>query len=270
LALQHNDLEVLKADLLEGLGEPREDGLDASQVGYSWSLLPCTADQACGRPSRFVSPTHHVQPSDLFLEWKDNSRAEAVSKFVADLSLDMLRVGGTGEARLRARRHSAYSTSPIVDVDENVKNNNARCNALFKSSSQQQLRKLIGDIRNKQTKDNRETSNNNNSLKKTNSTFQGRPIPPHIMSTKSNFVAFTITDATYGDMLNEVWSMMSRLKLTPYFFYVALDKPTAMAACHHHMPTLMFNEPLSLPDSQALPPRDKKFKSTKDRVYEAK
>jgi len=65
-----------------------------------------------------------------------------------------------------------------------------------------------------------------------------------------------------------VWAGVHRLGLEDTFFYVALDKPTALAACHHHMPTVYFSEPLQLPPSKAatalkLPQRSPKFTSTK-------
>jgi hypothetical protein len=67
-----------------------------------------------------------------------------------------------------------------------------------------------------------------------------------------------------------VWAGVHRLGLQDTFFYVALDKPTALAACHHHVPTVHFSEPLQLPLSKVsaalkLPQRSAKFTSTKVR-----
>ena len=71
-----------------------------------------------------------------------------------------------------------------------------------------------------------------------------------------------------GRFCHSVWAGVHRLGLEDTFFYVALDKPTALAACHHHMPTVYFSEPLQLPPSKAatalkLPQRNPKFTSTK-------
>ena len=44
-------------------------------------------------------------------------------------------------------------------------------------------------------------------------------------------VAFTITDMSYGDMLHEVAAMVARVGLRREFFYIALDRATALGAC---------------------------------------
>ena len=44
-------------------------------------------------------------------------------------------------------------------------------------------------------------------------------------------VAFTITDMSYGDMLHEVATMVARVGLRREFFYIALDRATALGAC---------------------------------------
>ena len=63
--------------------------------------------------------------------------------------------------------------------------------------------------------------------------------------------------------------MVVRLGMSESFFFVALDLPTALAACHEGMPVIFFSSPLE--GSAWLPPRaSEKFASTKDRVYEAK
>ena len=70
-------------------------------------------------------------------------------------------------------------------------------------------------------------------------------------------------------VLHEVWAMVVRLGMSESFFFVALDLPTALAACHEGMPVIFFSSPLE--GSAWLPPRaSEKFASTKDRVYEAK
>jgi hypothetical protein len=179
--------------------------------------------------------------------WSVTERGTEVAKFVMDISLDMIRVGGTGEQRLLARRHSAYGTGNGVELGL------GRCASLIKPSPTSQLHAILKSF------DLADTANPTSHASGGSGGRGGR-----------RFVAFTITDATYGDMLNDVWAGVHRLGLDGSFFYVALDKPTALAACHHHMPVVYFSEPLALPDSKDLPVRSKKFVSTKDRVYEAK
>ena len=221
--------------------------VNATLAGHSWAMLPCTADQECPRgPLNFTSVLN-VERAPLLLQASDHSRAPEVSNFVLNMSLDILRAGDTGEARLRARRHSAYGPgggTATVGV--------SRCGDLIQPSTTTQLHRIL-----KQTSWFRESHRGGSDS----------PTPA-----KGKFVAFTITDMTYGDMLNDVWAQIHRLKMEDSFFYVALDKPTALAACHNHMPVLYFSEPLA-EDSKSqfqLPKRSKKFSSTKDRVYEAK
>jgi len=199
-----------------------------------------------------------------------------VGRFVMDMSLDVLRAGGTGEARLRTRRHSAYGAS---GGDESAAS--GRCSALIKPSTTDQLRGLMA-----QASAASAASGGGAAAPAAPAVPAGPAGPAGVggggrlsrsggggsgsAATARKFVAFTITDATYGDMLNDVWAGVHRLGMERSFFFVALDKPTALAACHHHMPVLFFKEPLTLPDSKGLPPRSSKFASTKDRVYEAK
>ena len=59
----------------------------------------------------------------------------------------------------------------------------------------------------------------------------------------SGCISFTITDATYGEMLGEVWEMVHRVGLGPAFVFVALDQATAMSACMRGMRVVYFHSP---------------------------
>lgn len=232
--------------------QPRGDGLNATAIGHAWSLLPCIADQSCPRAPTELQPLAHASEAlPAPAGWGSPKHAQEVARFVTEISLDMLRAGGTGEARLRTRRHSAYRASGAAEESS------GRCHALMKPTPTEQLHSILQELG---------TPGHGPALDRNVSSS----LAAAAVATAASFVAFTITDATYGDMLNDVWAGAHRLGLDGRFFYVALDKPTALAACHHRMPAMFFSEPLVLPDSAALPKRPKKFASTKDRVYEAK
>ena len=196
-------------------------------------------------------------------EWGSGPHAEEVSRFVMDMSLAVLRDGGTGEARLRARRHSAYGPGGGAEVSSA-----GRCAALFKPSTTAQLHTVLEGASRRRDAAQRVAAGSGGG-EGGGGNASSAAAPPSFVT---KFVSFTITDATYGDMLNDVWAGVHRLGLESTFFYVALDRPTAMAACHHHMPVVLFSEPLVLPGAKAggLPARPATFSSTKDRVYEAK
>jgi len=182
-------------------GQYGVDGtLNATEVGHTWALLPCAADQACARaPTNLpLLPRGGVAIEPSPPEWykahsaPQGGHASAVSQFVLGMSLDVLRDGGTGEARLRARRHSAYGPSGGASHGGSAKSAVAsRCTQLMKPSATEQLR---GVLKNAERRRVAAAAKNKHS---TNGTTL------HGISAETKFVSFTITDATYGDMLND-------------------------------------------------------------------
>ena len=173
-----------------------DGALNATEVGHTWALLPCAADQACARAPTVLPllPRSGVAVEPSPREWyaahsaPRDGHARAVAQFVLGMSLDVLRDGGTGEARLRARRHSAYGSSGgSSGTSQGVA---SRCTQLMKPSATEQLREVLKIAERRRTAAAKKKPSSNGTM------FHGK-------GAATKFVSFTITDATYGDMLND-------------------------------------------------------------------
>ena len=132
--------------------------VNATLIGHNWPLLPCGFDQNCPRvPLSLLSLAGGATsktgkkiypfPGDLRSHRRRN---EEVSRFVFDMSLAMLKRGGTGEHLLRERRHTAYASTTFDTERENSgggRVSEGSCASQLKSSTTKQLHTTLGPIR---------------------------------------------------------------------------------------------------------------------------
>uniref|UniRef100_A0A7S2SU47 Nucleotide-diphospho-sugar transferase domain-containing protein n=1 Tax=Rhizochromulina marina TaxID=1034831 RepID=A0A7S2SU47_9STRA len=237
---------------------------DPGVATTSWQLLPCLAEHqhcASAAPPLLLAATEYFAqrppPPAAPDQWARSygRREQEVEQVIQATGMASVAAGGTGEDLLRARLHDSYARRHPATQQERTAGTSpsqvAACAARLRRPAKPQIGALLHAIRQRASSAKNQTVD-----------------PPTGLEAKRLFVSFTISDVTYGDMLHEVYDMTHRLEMAATFFFVALDMPTASAACEAGLPVVFFDAPLSLPG--ILPTRDSKFTSTKDRVYEAK